>query len=84
MDCGSNCLKIIAKSYGRFFSLNFLKNPGTKTREGVAISNVIHDVKKIGFKARAVKVSKKIMYNSVRLADTEFYLIQIENQEKLD
>ncbi|TYR31248.1 peptidase domain-containing ABC transporter [Sphingobacterium phlebotomi] len=67
MDCGATCLKMIAKHYGRFYSLAFLRNLCGTTREGVSILNIIHGAERIGLKARAVKVSLKQLVENVPL-----------------
>jgi ATP-binding cassette subfamily B protein len=34
MDCGPTCLRMIAKHYGRSYSLEYLRNQAFLTREG--------------------------------------------------
>lgn len=67
MDCGATCLKMIAKHYGRFYSMSFLRNICGATREGVTVSQIIHGAQQIGLKARAVKCSFKQLLHDVPL-----------------
>lgn len=67
MDCGPTCLKIIAKFYGRFYPLYFIRDLCGATREGISIMNLIHAASKIGLKARAVKCTINQLQDDIPL-----------------
>lgn len=56
MDCAPTCLKMIAKHYGKTYSLEFLRNQSYLTREGVSLLGASECAEKIGFRTLAVKV----------------------------
>lgn len=55
MDCGPTCLKIISEHYGRYYSLQFLREHCSVTREGVSLADLVYASDKIGFKSHAVR-----------------------------
>lgn len=57
MDCGPTCLKIIAKHYGRYYSLQFLRDLCSVTKEGVSLADLVYASDKIGLKSHAVRCS---------------------------
>ncbi|MCS3552702.1 MULTISPECIES: peptidase domain-containing ABC transporter [unclassified Sphingobacterium] len=67
MDCGPTCLKIIAKHYGRFYTLHFLRELCGKTKEGISILNLIYAAEKIGLRSRAVKCTLNQLQNDIPL-----------------
>lgn len=67
MDCGPTCLKIIAKHYGRFYTLHFLRELCGKTKEGISILNLIYAAEKIGLKSRAVKCTLNQLQHDIPL-----------------
>lgn len=67
MDCGPTCLKIIAKHYGRFYTLHFLRELCGKTKEGISILNLIYAAEKIGLKSRAVKCTLNQLQQDIPL-----------------
>ena len=44
MDCGPTCLRIIAKYYGRNYTLQYLRERSFITREGVSHSRQVNDL----------------------------------------
>lgn len=67
MDCGPTCLKIVARYFGRFYTLAFLRKICGTTREGVSIMNIVHCAEKIGLKSRTVRCSIKQVISDVPL-----------------
>lgn len=67
MDCGPACLKIIAKYYGRFYNLHFLRDLCGTTREGISVLNITNGAEKIGLKTRVVRCSFKQLLDVVPL-----------------
>jgi ATP-binding cassette, subfamily B, bacterial len=56
MDCAPTCLKMIAKHYGKSYSLEYLRAQSYLTREGVSLLGASECAEKIGFRSLAVKV----------------------------
>lgn len=49
MDCGSTCLRIIAKHYGKSISIQHLREICSITREGISMLGISDAAEKIGF-----------------------------------
>lgn len=67
MDCGPTCLKIVAKHYGRFYSLQFLRELCSVTKEGVSLADLIYTADKIGLKSHAVKCTVNDLKTQINL-----------------
>lgn len=67
MDCGPTCLKLVAKFYGRFYPIHFIRDLCGTTREGVSILNLVHAAEKLGMKSRAVRCSLKQLQEEIPL-----------------
>ena len=50
MDCGPTCLRMVAKFYGKHFSMNVLRDMTFQTREGVSLLTLSDAAEKIGFR----------------------------------
>ena len=57
MDCGPACLKIMAKFYGKTFSMKYLRDLCYITREGVSLFDIGRAAEEIGFRTLAIKIS---------------------------
>lgn len=57
MDCGPSCLRMIAKYYGKTYSLQTLRERSFITREGVSLLGVSDAAEHIGFRTIGVKTS---------------------------
>ena len=57
MDCGPSCLRMIAKYYGKEYSLNFLKKNSFITREGVSLLGISEAAKRIGLSTISGKLT---------------------------
>lgn len=55
MDCGPACLKMIAKYYGKFYSLQYLRDKCGLTREGVSFLDISHAAEAIGLRTLSLK-----------------------------
>jgi len=55
MDCGPACLKMVARYYGKFYSLQYLRDLCGNTREGVSLAGISHGAETIGLRSLAVK-----------------------------
>lgn len=57
MDCGPTCLRMIARHYGRSYSLQNLREQCHITREGVSMLGISDAAESIGFRATGVKIT---------------------------
>ncbi|MBS1952302.1 MAG: peptidase domain-containing ABC transporter [Bacteroidetes bacterium] len=55
MDCGPTCLKMVAKHYGKSFSLSELRDKSFITREGVSLLGISEAAESIGFRSAGVR-----------------------------
>ena len=65
MDCGPTCLRIIAKYYGKSFSLQTLREYCHVNREGVSLLGISDAADKIGFRSLGVKINFEQLCNEV-------------------
>ncbi len=56
MDCGPTCLRIIAKYYGKSYSLQSLREKSFITREGVSLLGISDAAESIGFRTLSAKM----------------------------
>lgn len=56
-DCGPACLKIIAKHYGKYYSLQYLRDKCGITRAGVSFLDISYAAKQIGLRTISVKAT---------------------------
>lgn len=54
-DCGPACLKMIAKYYGKYYSLQFLRDKCGNTKEGVSFLDISHAAENIGLRSLVLK-----------------------------
>ena len=57
MDCGPSCLRMIAKYYGKSYSLQTLRERCFITREGVSMLGISDAAEAIGFRTIGVSIS---------------------------
>lgn len=57
MDCGPTCLRMIAKHYGRTYSLQTLREKSFITRTGVSLLGISDAAEAIGFRTMGVKIT---------------------------
>ncbi len=57
MDCGPTCLRMIAKHYGRSYTLSFLRERSFITREGVSMLGISDAGESIGFRTSGVCIT---------------------------
>ncbi len=67
MDCGSTCLRIVAKHYGRSYSAARMRELCHVTREGVSMLGVSDAAEKIGFHTAGVKITWEQLFNDAPL-----------------
>ncbi len=56
-DCGPACLKIIAKYYGKYYSLQYLRDLCGLTKVGVSLLDISYVAQSIGFRTICVKAT---------------------------
>ena len=56
MDCGPTCLQMVAKYYGRTYSLSYLRDHSYIDREGVSVMGISEAAEHIGMRTVAVKI----------------------------
>lgn len=67
MDCGSTCLRIISKHYGRSFSAARLRELCHTTREGVSMLGISDAAESMGFRTAGVKITWEQLLNDAPL-----------------
>lgn len=67
MDCGPSCLRMIAKYYGRSFSLQTLRDKSYITREGVSMLGISDAAEAIGFRTMGVSLSPEKLFTQAPL-----------------
>lgn len=65
MDCGPACLAMIARHYGKRYSLQFLRKESFLSREGVSMAGILNAAKKIGLEAVVAKASVSLLRKAV-------------------
>lgn len=66
-DCGVTCLQMIAKYYGKSYSLKTLREYSFISREGSSLMGVSDAAEKIGFRTTGVKTSLRYLQENVTL-----------------
>ncbi len=56
MDCGPACLRMIARHYGKHYSLQTLRDRSYITREGVSMMGISDAAESIGFRTMGVRI----------------------------
>ena len=67
MDCGPACLKIIAKHFGKYYSLQYLRDLCGMTRIGVSFLDLTYACEKIGLRTLASEAGMQEMKNFITL-----------------
>ena len=57
MDCGPTCLRMIARFYGRAYSIQNLREKAFITREGVSMLGISEAAEAIGFRTSGVRIT---------------------------
>lgn len=67
MDCGPTCLRMIAKYYGKTYSLQKLRASSFITREGVSMLGISDAAESIGFRTSGIRIAFKQLVEDVPL-----------------
>lgn len=57
MDCGPTCLRMVAKYYGKTYSLQYLRSLSYITREGVSLLGISDAAESIGFRTKGYRLT---------------------------
>ena len=57
MDCGPTCLRMVARFYGKTYSLQYLRSLSYGTREGVSMLGISDAAENIGFRTRGYRLT---------------------------
>lgn len=67
MDCGPASLKMIARYYGKYYSLPYLRDLCGNTREGVSLAGIAHGAEAIGLRSLATECTTQDLIDKVPL-----------------
>jgi ATP-binding cassette subfamily B protein len=62
MDCGPTCLRMIARHYGRSYTLQNLREKSFITREGVSMLGISDAAESIGMHTQGLRITFKQLY----------------------
>lgn len=80
MDCGPTCLRMIAKSYGKAYSLSYLREQCYIDKEGVSLKGISEAAERIGLRSLAIKVPVKASKDNASLHEVPLPAILHWNQ----
>lgn len=72
-DCGPASLKIIAKYFGKYYSLQYLRDRCGITKEGVSLLDLSYGAESIGLRTLPIKCTMEDVANSVPLPAIVFW-----------
>ncbi|PHI18905.1 ABC transporter ATP-binding protein [Lewinellaceae bacterium SD302] len=67
LDCGAACLRMVAKSHGRYYSLEYLREQTRISREGVTLAGISDGAEAIGLQTLALPVTLEQLRNEIPL-----------------
>jgi ATP-binding cassette subfamily B protein len=67
MDCGPTCLRMVAKYYGRSYTLQTLREKSFITREGVSMLGISDAAESIGMHTHGVRITLEQLVNDAPL-----------------
>ena len=67
MDCGPTCLRMVAKHYGRSYTLQNLRERSFITREGVSMLGISDAAESIGMHTQGVRITLEQLIEDVQL-----------------
>lgn len=67
MDCGPSCLRMVAKHYGKTYSLQYLRSRSYITREGVSMLGISDAAESIGFRTKGYRLTWEQLRDEVPL-----------------
>lgn len=87
MDCGPASLKMVAKYYGKYYSLQYLRDLCGNTREGVSLSGISHGAEAIGLRTLAAhctidKIIEKVPLPVIIHWDNSHFVVLYDVRER--
>ncbi|MCG2588212.1 cysteine peptidase family C39 domain-containing protein [Rhodohalobacter sp. WB101] len=73
MDCGPTCLRMVAKHYGRRYSMDSLRQKSGINREGVSLLGISEAAEEIGFRSIGVKLTWEQLRDEAKLPCIVFW-----------
>lgn len=67
MDCGPTCLRMVARYYGKSYSLQYLRSRSFITREGVSMLGISEAAENKGFRTKGFRLSWEELRDEVPL-----------------
>ena len=67
MDCGPSCLRMIAKFYGKSYSIQYLRSKSFITKSGVSMLGISDAAESIGFRTRGYRLTWEQLRDEVPL-----------------
>jgi len=67
MDCGATCLAMVAKYYGKTYTIQKLRDMCSATRSGVSMLGISDAAEKLGFKTMGVRINFRQLCEEVPL-----------------
>ncbi|MEM9831949.1 MAG: peptidase domain-containing ABC transporter [Bacteroidota bacterium] len=67
MDCGPTCLRMIAQYYGRYYSLEGIRQKAFTGKEGTALVNLSQAAERLGFRTQAVATDLETLSKDISL-----------------
>jgi len=67
MDCGPSCIRMVAKYYGKGFSLQALRSRAFITKSGVSMLGISDAAESIGFRTRGYRLTWEQLRDEVPL-----------------
>jgi len=57
MDCGPCCLRMIARYYGKSYTIQYLRSKSFITKSGVSMAGISDAAESIGFRTRSFRLT---------------------------
>jgi ATP-binding cassette subfamily B protein len=67
MDCGPTCLRMIARYYGKNYTLQTLRNKSYLSRAGVSMMGISEAAESIGFRTMGVSITPEQLFSTAPL-----------------
>ena len=67
MDCGPTCLQMVAKHYGKSYSLQYLRSRSFIAKSGVSMLGISDAAESIGFRTRGYRLTWEQLRDEVPL-----------------
>ena len=83
-DCGPTCLRMIAKHYGRTYSLQNIREKSVLTREGVSMLGISHAAEKLGFRTLGARLTLEQLSKVTRISIFCFCCVHFVEAFKAD